>query len=102
MRCLSENPIVPTIGDVIGLLQERALSGYLSEEGCCGISATTIRCVMREWQRRMFLAPEPEVPEEIKDLLYNEHDIAPPYERHNNLVIEAERRGFLRGQESGK
>jgi hypothetical protein len=59
MRCLSENPIVPTTGDVLGLLQERVLSGNLSEEEYCGIPATTIKCVMREWQRRMFLAPEP-------------------------------------------
>jgi hypothetical protein len=26
--------------------------------------------LFREWQRRQFLAPEPEVPEAIKDLLY--------------------------------
>jgi hypothetical protein len=59
LRWLSENPIVPTTGDVLGLLQERVLSGRLSEEEYCGIPATTIKCVMREWQRRMFLAPEP-------------------------------------------
>lgn len=39
---------------------------------------------------------EHEVPEEIKDLLYTQHDTSPPFERHNNLVIEA----FLRGKNS--
>ena len=57
-----------------------------------------------QWPKceEILCAPEPEMPEGVKDLLYNEHDIAPPYERHNNLIIEAERRGFLRGQKVGK
>lgn len=49
---LAENPIVPNC--------EQA------EELFCNKSIISV-CV--EWQRRMFLAPEPEVPEELKDLL---------------------------------
>ncbi len=63
LRWMSENPIVPTDADALTLLQERVASGHLSNKEYCAIPATTIRCVIREWQRRMFLAPEPEVPE---------------------------------------
>ena len=75
LNWLSENPIVPTAADALTLLQERVASGHLSNKEYCAIPATTIRCVIREWQRRMFLAPEPEgpevpeVPEEVKDLM---------------------------------
>jgi hypothetical protein len=43
--------------------------------------------------RHIFLAPEPEVPEEIADLLKN----APPYYPNNEMVIEAYRRGQKAG-----
>ena len=58
---LSENPIVPTTAETFALLQERVKSGNLSSDDYNSIPATTIRCVIREWQRRMFLAPEPEI-----------------------------------------
>lgn len=63
LRWMSENPIVPTVADALTLLQERVASGHLSNKEYCAIPATTIRCVIREWQRRMFLAPEPGVTE---------------------------------------
>ena len=75
LRWMSENPILPTTADALTLLQERVASGHLSNKEYCAIPATTIRCVIREWQRRMFLAPEPEVPEvpevpeAVKDLM---------------------------------
>lgn len=46
-----------------------------------------------EWQRRMFLAPEPEVPEEVKDMLVEEHISRWRGEEVNEKVIEAFRRG---------
>ena len=85
LRWLSEHPIVPTqkqsrklYADVPqGLLVDEVPSWYAVE-----------------WQRRMFLAPESEVPEEIKDLLWS---IGGTWmqtdKKHNNEVAEAYRRG---------
>ena len=59
--------------------------------------------------RRMFLAAEPEVPEEIKDLLLvdavtfklpNGNSFPGSAESHNKAVIEAYRRGQKSGKES--
>ena len=63
---LSENPIVPNEADVMEILQERVRSHHISGEEYCAIPPATVRFVIREWQRRMFLAPEPEtsLPEE--------------------------------------
>ena len=82
LRWLSENPIVPTM--------EQATEMSDSGHPCVldGVWYAT------EWQRRMFLAPEPEVPEEIKDLLWS---IGGTWmqtdKKHNNEVAEAYRRG---------
>jgi hypothetical protein len=61
-----------------------------------------------EWQRRCFLAPEPEVPEDVKELLWADArcpdgifyfpvDDRKPYTsetlHHNKQIIEAYRRG---------
>ena len=66
LRWLSENPIVPNEADVMEILQERVRSHHISGEEYCAIPPATVRFVIREWQRRMFLAPEPEtsLPEE--------------------------------------
>ena len=63
---LSENPIVPSEADVMEILQERVESHHISGEEYCAIPLATVRFVIRESQRRMFLAPEPEtsLPEE--------------------------------------
>jgi len=61
LRWLSEYPIVPTAAEALTLLQDRVASGHLSNKEYCAIPSTTIRCLIREWQRRMFLAPEPEI-----------------------------------------
>ena len=77
LRWLSENPIVPTSR------QERELVDSWIKETSLGKTEHLVT----EWQRRMFLAPEPEVPEEIKDLLAGVHpDVTP-------IAIEAYRRG---------
>ena len=55
---LSENPIVPNEADVMEILQERVRSHHISGEEYCAIPPATVRFVIREWQRRMFLAPD--------------------------------------------
>ena len=52
LRWLSENPIVPTSHDVCSEMHRTInAKGY-----CCYQSA-----LLAEWQRRMFVAPEPEI-----------------------------------------
>jgi hypothetical protein len=49
-------------------------------------------------------SPEPEVPENIKNLLLTEQshkNIQPFKDQLNSLIIEAELQGFLRGQKAG-
>ena len=90
---LSENPIVPNEADVMEILQERVRSHHISGEEYCAIPPATVRFVIREWQRRMFLAPEPEVPEAIKDLLEGPEEPGISAREANWRVIEAYRRG---------
>ena len=89
LRWLSENPIVPTIeqtGSLIDWYNHKKFgNGAVSD---CAV----------EWQRRMFLAPEPEVPEELKDLLLDENIPTADYSRpnrdyYNTQILEAFRRG---------
>ena len=49
LRWLSDNPIKPTRHQVTELM--------------------VIPFMFEEWQRRMFLAPEPEIPEELRDMV---------------------------------
>ena len=67
-----------------------------------------VETICREWQRRMYLAPEPEALEEVKDLLWGEVGgtsqtssaiLAPS---HNLQVVEAYRRGQKSTQQSGR
>ena len=62
IRWIAENPIVPSTKEALTLLQERVESGHLSNEDYDAIPITTIKCVIAEWQRRMFLKPERDVP----------------------------------------
>lgn len=55
LRWLSENPIVPTPQQWKDIEESVPMFHIWDRVG--------------EWQRRMFLSPEPEVPEEIKDLV---------------------------------
>ena len=96
---LSENPIVPNEADVMEILQERVRSHHISGEEYCAIPPATVRFVIRESQRRMFLAPEPEVPSEIRDI-----DAWITVYLGSHPEIENIRRNFLltfrRGQQS--
>ena len=64
---LSENPILPEHGVYDELRDE------CSERD--GMELTLD--IMKLWQERMFFAPEPEVYEEIEDLLFNIENIGP-------------------------
>jgi hypothetical protein len=88
VRWQSDNPRVPTDSDVLEILQKRVESGHLSNEEYCAIPATTVRCAIRSWLQSMYLAPEPEVPEEIKDLLVNGF-VQSGKCAYNNAIIEA-------------
>src|ERR1700677_8462 len=57
-KALAENPIVPTDGDVVDMAK-------VVPDDEDYITKPKNYCV--EWQRRMFLAPEPEGPEAIRD-----------------------------------
>ena len=99
LRWLSENPIVPSEADVMEILQERVESHHISGKEYCAIPPATVRFVIRESQRRMFLAPEPEVPSEIRDI-----DAWLTVYLGSHPEIENIRRNFLltfrRGQQS--
>ena len=88
---LSENPIVPTNEQTQGVCDSIFVgSEYLLDP----------RDAMVEWQRRMFLAPEPEVPEEIKELVDSFN--VPIYKLfYKEGLKEAFRRGLKCGQKSG-
>lgn len=91
LRSLSENPVIPTKKQMDSI--RAGLDDYGYDQ---------FRLVVREWQRIMFLAPELEVPEEIKDLLFSSpggipvvlHDnCVSVQEQVNDRIIEAHSRG---------
>lgn len=85
LRWLSENPILPASHNTCEEMHRTVnAKGY-----CCYQSA-----LLAEWQRRMFLSPEPEIPAEIADLMWArlERDGCDA-EDHNKEIIEAYRRG---------
>ena len=91
LRWLSENPIVPTDGEAKEIWRDTGL--------CNEVDDDELRCIVVEWQRRMFLAPEPEVPSEIRDI-----DAWLTVYLGSHPEIENIRRNFLltfrRGQQS--
>ena len=89
IRWQSENLIVPSHEQVIHLCEIFANRSVISY-------CDSVRAVAIEWLRIMYLAPEPEVPEEIKDLLLTEQshkDVQPLKGELNSLIMEAYRRG---------
>ena len=82
---LSENPIVPD--DKIAHELWKVALELDPDRNENGHAAKNL---VIEWQRRMFLSSEPEIPEEIKDLLVE--GIAPTLNQ-NHSIIEAYRRG---------
>lgn len=93
LRQLSEHPIVPTdeqLADIRSSVRmeiPRDSRGFV--DGSKDMLWPWFKSILEEWQRRMFLAPEPEVPEAIKDLMRD-------YDREGSigsLIVEAYRRG---------
>lgn len=91
LRWLSDNPIVPTREQA----QEIHLATYSSFHSEDITTEIKINMAV-EWQRRMFLAPEPEVDPVAAfstiDLRWH-NDPDPRAVGHNNAVLEAFRRG---------
>jgi hypothetical protein len=98
LQWLAENPIVPTVEQGDSLFHSDIGIDYTKK-----FDAT--RAVVVEWQRRMFLAPESQIPEELEDLLLPRfvNALEVGVERHRTeaeykkSVIEA----FRRGQKAG-
>ena len=79
LRWLAENPIVPTEKEAADLV-------VWSSGGTTLIKRLGRACI--EWQRRMFLAPEPVVPEDVAAMLVpNETSICGQI--HNKRLVEA-------------
>ena len=79
IRWQSENPRVPTKDQQENLIKISSADGQ-----------TYIQWVVVRWIQDMYLVPEPEVPEEIKDLISNYSD---EDQRANKKILEAYRRG---------
>jgi hypothetical protein len=97
LKWLSENPIVPT--------DEQSAAMVKNKEGFPFESYEWVRWGATEWQRRMFLAPIEEVPEEVKDLLVKGKAttamIMLTDVKHDSDVLEAFRRGKQAGLDIG-
>ncbi len=96
VRWISENPPVPT--------SEQAFAIEVSYP--VRIHSPSRTKFAEEWIRRMFLAPEDPVPEEVKDLLYasevrvgceNPIEASQFIEESDRRVLEAYRRGQKAG-----
>ncbi len=97
LRWLSDNPIVPSFEDCIEL--------HRSCHSATTVAVNEIKAYCESWQRHMFLASEPDIPEEIKNLLskfnsFDQYDdkgiiklLEDCREEHNKAVIEAFNRG---------
>ena len=87
LRWLAENPMVPT---------SRQYHEDMDFESSTETDPTyeTACSVIAKWQRLCFLAPEPEVPEAVKDLLLPcDTVIQQPAKDRNADILEAFRRG---------
>ena len=112
IRWLAENPVTPKT------YAELPTIGYLSDSSSWGTRGTPeyeqkrqenyldgMSRLLAKWQRRMFLAPQPEVPEAIKDLMFYPEATQDPRPDHafrsreygtvtQGLILEAYRRGL--------
>lgn len=95
LRWLSKHPIVPSNEQWASLRQ------FMGSDGPSYWGPDGFRRLLAEWQSRMFLAPHPEAPVEIKDLLLpwtgDDTDAGRTCNEFNGAVIEA----YWRGQKSG-
>jgi hypothetical protein len=90
LRWLSEHPVVPTMEQAVVL---RDLDTSISAQyGQTAPTCASVSAVVTFWQSHMFLAPEPEVLEEISDLKLCGGS-AYTHEQVNQRIAEAFRRG---------
>ena len=68
-RAISENPVVPTDEQLQVFRKQWDSENWNRSQENRG---DFFRWCLLEWQRRMFLAPEPEVPEEISNLMWKD------------------------------
>lgn len=96
LRWLAENPIVPSMEQVIDISKASIVDSHRVD--------LFVHYVCAEWQRRMFLAPEPRVSEVVKDLLWLDppvdllavDDCGGAITQEANLrILEAYRRGRI-------
>ena len=90
LRWLSENPIVPTDEQLKELCEDWGRQVGKPEDIPRNPMISLLKVGSVEWQRRMFLAQEPKVTEEIGDLMWADAGSA---ELHNKECQEAFRRG---------
>jgi len=96
LRWLSENPIVPSEDEMVDMRNRCSTRVVLKDPEGNAPLAKQERELITAWQRRMFLAPEPEIPEAIEDMLVD-LDLSPEIHlsrsEYNYSIIEAYRRG---------
>jgi hypothetical protein len=81
IQWLSENPIAPTNK------QAESLHKFWREYD--GNTVASIDATVTEWQRRMFLEPEPEIPEAVRDLFVSEkNDSARDFNRRITVAYK--------------
>lgn len=89
VKWLAENPIIPTHKQIQDIADSNI---YYTEMVAKWIA---------EWQRRMFLAPDPEIPEDIKDMLIPIRNMDEAHGRisgttcaeYNHAIVDAYNRG---------
>lgn len=91
IRWLAENPIWPTPEQALAMsVTKPVIDSFDNWE--------LVRWGACEWQRRMFLASEPKIPEAVKDLVVDlgiSPELSISRKQFNRDILEAYRRGTL-------
>ena len=98
---LSKNPMCPTHAEVESIL------AMVQFQSLRGTSLDGLQDFAAMWQRRCFLAPEPEVPEAIKSLIFPTPQGIPVVIADNSVTVQVEvnnriLEAYRRGKESSK
>ena len=97
VRWLAENPTVPTEAQIQAMYNHLDSNPQLRTASATNSSYSA--AMVAEWQRRMFLVSEPEVPDVVKDLIWSEklyagdNGFVEDIRQINNRILEAYRRG---------
>jgi hypothetical protein len=92
LQWLSENPIMPTDE------QSKEMYDTVSDSDGMFHSWRGVTALVVDWQRHMFLAPEPHIPEDIKDLMFHRPVVENGFTMTGNeRIAEAYRRGKKAG-----